>query len=151
MKKDLEPARAAIAGRLPAGRCRFCRPLWEPRALEELFAALDRQQLQIHIHAIGDAAVRMALDALAYARNQNGRRDSRHLITHLHVVDAADIRRFAQLEVIGVPQPFWHVEGDYFYDLEVKYLGRKRAEKEYPMKSFLDAGVTLAGASDYPV
>jgi predicted amidohydrolase YtcJ len=127
------------------------RPLWDSRALEELFAALDRQGLQIHIHAIGDAAVRMALDALAYARKQNGQRDGRHLITHLHVVDAADIQRFGGLDVIGVPQPFWHVKGDYFYELEVKYLGRERAEKEYPMKSFLDAGVTLAGASDYPV
>jgi len=126
-------------------------PLWEPRALEVVFAALDRKQLQIHIHATGDAGVRMALDALAYARQQNGQRDSRHLITHLHVVDAADIERFGQLDVVGVPQPFWHVKGEYFHELEVKYLGRERAEKEYPMKSLLDVGVTLAAASDYPV
>jgi predicted amidohydrolase YtcJ len=50
-----------------------------------------------------------------------------------------------------VPQPFWHVKGAFFREIEVKFLGIERAEKEYPMKSFLDAGVTLASASDYPV
>jgi predicted amidohydrolase YtcJ len=126
-------------------------PLWQQQELDTLFEAVDRENLQIHIHAIGDAAVRMAMDSLAFARRQNGQRDARHLITHLHVVDYGDIPRFAELGVIGVPQPFWHVKGDYFHDLEVKYLGRERAEKEYPMKSFLKAGVTLAAASDYPV
>jgi hypothetical protein len=126
-------------------------PLWEQKDLNALCRAVDREKRQIHIHAIGDAAIRMSLNALAYAKDQNGRRDSRHLITHLHVVDYADIPRFAELNIVGVPQPFWHVKGEYFWGLEAKYLGRERAEKEYPMKSFLDAGVTLACASDYPV
>jgi predicted amidohydrolase YtcJ len=126
-------------------------PLWEQDQLNALCRAADRENLQIHIHAIGDAAIRMSLDALAYARQQNGQRDSRHLITHLQIVDYADIARFAELDIVGVPQPFWHVKGEYFWGLEAKYLGRERAEKEYPMKSFVDAGVTLASASDYPV
>jgi predicted amidohydrolase YtcJ len=126
-------------------------PLWEQEALDDFFKAADGQGLQIHIHAIGDAAIRMSLDALAYAKDHNGSRDSRHLITHLQVVDYADIPRFAELGIIGVPQPFWHVKGGYFWGLEAKYLGRERAEKEYPLKSFMDAGVTLACASDYPV
>ena len=126
-------------------------PLWEPDHLNALCRAADRENLQIHIHAIGDAAISMSLDALEYARQHNGRRDSRHLITHLHVVDYADIPRFAELDVVGVPQPFWHVKGGYFWELEARYLGRERAEKEYPMKSLQDAGVTLAAASDYPV
>jgi predicted amidohydrolase YtcJ len=126
-------------------------PHWEQDPLNALFKAVDGQGLQIHIHSIGDAAIRMSLDALAYAKDHNGSRDSRHLITHLQVVDDADIPRFAELGIIGVPQPFWHVKGEYFWGLEAKYLGRERAEKEYPMKSFMDAGVTLACASDYPV
>jgi predicted amidohydrolase YtcJ len=126
-------------------------PLWEQEHLNALCRAADREQLQIHIHAIGDAAIGMSLDALEYARQQNGPRDSRHLITHLQIVDDADIPRFAKLGIVGVPQPFWHVKGEFFWGLEAKYLGRERAEKEYPMKSFLDAGVTLAAASDYPV
>ena len=126
-------------------------PLWEQEPLNSLCSAVDREKRQIHIHAIGDAAIRMSLDALAVAKDHNGRRDSRHLITHLQVVNYDDIPRFAELEIVGVPQPFWHVKGEYFWGLEAVYLGRERAEKEYPLKSFLDAGVTLACASDYPV
>jgi len=126
-------------------------PLWDLDNLKSLFAAADREKLQIHIHAIGDAAIRMSLDALEHARNANGISDSRHLITHLHILDQADIPRMAALNVIGVPQPFWFVKGDYFHNLEARYLGLERAEKEYPMKSLKDAGILLAGASDYPV
>jgi len=126
-------------------------PLWEPEELAALFTALDREGLQIHIHATGDAGLRMALDALERARQDNGPRDARHLITHLHVVDPNDIARLAELDVIGVPQPFWHVKGEYFHELEEVYLGPERAAREYPMKSLLKAGVTLAAASDYPV
>ena len=126
-------------------------PLWDLDTLKCLFAAADREDLQIHIHAIGDAAIRMSLDALAHARNVNGASDARHLITHLHLVDREDISRMAALSVIGVPQPFWFVKGEYFHNLEAKYLGIGRAEKEYPMKSLKKAGILLAGASDYPV
>jgi len=126
-------------------------PLWSQDRLNLLFEAADRQNMQIHIHAIGDAAIRMSLDALAHARIQNGGPHSRHLITHLHIVDRADIPRMADLKVTGVPQPFWHVKGSDFYDLEVAYLGEARAREEYPMKSLADAGILLAGASDYPV
>jgi predicted amidohydrolase YtcJ len=135
-----------------AHKSNFCgEPLWGQDALNALFKAADREKLQIHVHAIGDAAIAMTLDAFGYARKHNGSRDSRHLITHLQVVDHADIPRFAELGIVGVPQPFWHVKGEYFREIEVKYLGLERAEKEYPMKSFVDAGVTLAAASDYPV
>lgn len=125
-------------------------PLWTPEALNALFKTADREKMQIHIHAIGDAAVRMSLDALEQARKENGRRDARHLITHLHVFDRTDIPRMAALNVIGVPQPFWHVKGK-FFPLEAEYLGPHRAEQEYPMRSLADAGILLAGASDYPV
>jgi predicted amidohydrolase YtcJ len=125
-------------------------PLWTQESLNALFEKADREQLQIHIHAIGDAAVRMSLDALEQVRKKNGRRDARHLITHLHVFDRSDIPRMAALDVIGVPQPFWFVKGRYFA-FEAEYLGLERAEKEYPMRSLADAGILLAGASDYPV
>lgn len=126
-------------------------PLWDQELLNALCRATDQAKLQIHIHAIGDAAIRMSLDGLAYAMEHNGKWDSRHLITHLQVVDSTDIPRFAELGIIGVPQPFWHVKDEYIWAMEQKYLGVERAEKEYPMKSFHDAGVLLAGASDRPV
>ena len=126
-------------------------PLWEQEILNEVITSADKADLQIHIHAIGDAALRMSLDALELAQKQNGKRDSRHLITHLHIVDRSDITRMAKLNVIGVPQPFWHAKGDYFRDIEARYLGYARAEKAYPMQSLARAGIRLASASDYPV
>lgn len=126
-------------------------PLWKQDLLDTLFVAIDSKGCQIHVHVTGDAGLKMALDAFDHMRTKNGVRDSRHIITHLHVVDYEDIPRFAELGIVGVPQPFWHLKGKYFHELEEKYLGPERAEKEYPMKSFLDAGVILASASDYPV
>jgi predicted amidohydrolase YtcJ len=126
-------------------------PLWDPDALNVVITAADKAGLQIHIHVIGDAALRMALDALEIAQKQNGKRDSRHLITHLHIVDRSDIPRMAKLNVIGVPQPFWHAKGDYFRNIETPYLGYVRAEKAYPMQGLAKAGILLAAASDYPV
>lgn len=114
-------------------------------------AAFDREEFIVHIHAIGDGAARVALDAFAQARKANGPRDSRHQMTHIQLVAPDDILRFAELGVIGVPQPFWFSKGAYYDNLEVPFLGEERASKEYPMQSFIDAGVTMASASDFPV
>ena len=125
--------------------------LWDIENLKQVCAALDREGFQIHVHAIGDAATRDTLDALEYAQEVNGRRDARHLITHLQLVAPDDIPRFAALGVIGLPQPFWFVKNDYYWNLELPYLGKKRADAEYPMQSFIDAGVVVASGSDFPV
>ena len=125
-------------------------PLWEASALNAICQALDRENFQIHVHAIGDAATSLTLDAFEYTRKANGQRDSRHLITHLQLVAAEDIPRFAELGVIGVPQPLWFLK-DSFYNTALSYLGRQRAEHQYPMKSFIAAGVKMASASDFPV
>jgi predicted amidohydrolase YtcJ len=126
-------------------------PIWKPEALNDVCAALDKENLQIHVHVIGDAAARMTLDALEYAMDLNGKRDARHLITHLQLVTPADILRFKQLGVIGIPQPFWFQADDYYRELAVPYLGKERADIQYPMKSFMEAGVVMASASDFPV
>ena len=61
------------------------------------------------------------------------------------------IGRFARMGVTAVPDPYWYLKDDYYTDLQLPYLGLPRADEEYPMKSFFDAGVTVASASDYPV
>ncbi len=126
-------------------------PIWGPDLLKEMAAGLDETNIQLHFHVIGDAATRITLDALEYARQKNGKRDSRHLITHLHLVAPEDIPRFKQLEIIGVPQPFWFSVGDYYRELALPYLGKERADSQYPMRSFIDAGVIMASSSDFPV
>jgi len=126
-------------------------PLWDSQGLNEICKELDRAGLQIHLHAVGDAAIEMAIDALARARKTNGRRRNRHMITHLQVMADKDIPRMAALDIIGVPQPFWHFKDPGEWEQSVQYLGLQRAEKQYPMKRLADAGVLLASASDYPV
>jgi len=124
------------------------KPIWDPEILKDACVALDGENIQIHFHVIGDAAARITLDALESAHKANGSRDSRHLITHLQLVEPEDIERFKQLEVIGVPQPFWFKIDDYYSELALPYLGKERAAKQYPMQSFIDAGVIIASASD---
>ncbi|MFC1996301.1 amidohydrolase [Chloroflexota bacterium] len=126
-------------------------PIWGPEILNFATVSLDKENIQIHYHVIGDAAARITLDALEQAQEYNGRRESRHLITHLHLVAPEDIPRFAQLGVVGVPQPFWFKIDEYYSELALPYLGKERADKQYPMQSFLDAGVVIASASDFPV
>jgi len=126
-------------------------PIWDPELLNETSAALDKEKIQIHLHVIGDAAARVTLDALEYARQTNGEWDSRHSVTHLQLVDPADIQRFKDLAVIGIPQPFWFKVDEYYSELALPYLGKERADRQYPMQSFIDAGVMMASASDFPV
>ena len=125
--------------------------LWNPDHLKEMVAAADREGFIVHIHAIGDAATGLALDAFQFAREKNGPRDARHQVTHLQLVTPSDVKRFASLSIIAVPQPFWFSKGGFYDAIEAPYLGEERASREYPMKSFFDAGVTVASASDFPV
>ncbi len=126
-------------------------PRWDADKLNRMCAELDKNKFQIHVHSIGDAATAMTLDAFAYAMKKNGKRDSRNLITHIQLVDPQDILRFKELGVVAVPQPYWFMKDDYYYNLQVPYLGQERADDEYPMESFFKAGVTVASASDYAV
>ena len=73
------------------------------------------------------------------------------MITHLQLVAPEDILRFKQLDVIGLPNPYWFKVDDNYHLLSVPYLGEERASIQYPMRSFLEAGVRMASASDFPV
>jgi predicted amidohydrolase YtcJ len=126
-------------------------PIWSPEILNNMVAALDKENIQIHFHVIGDAATEITLDALENALRQNGKRDSRHLITHLQLVTPKDIARFGELGIVGVPQPFWFKVDEYYEKLARPYLGKARADVQYPMKSFIESGVIMASASDFPV
>ena len=72
-------------------------------------------------------------------------------ITHLQLVTPTDIVRMAQLNVTAVPQPYWFVKDSFYYDIQLPFLGKWRADREYPMKSFFDNGILVASGSDYPV
>ena len=125
--------------------------VWEGDSLAEAARRVDELGLQIHIHAIGDAAVRQALDAISYAVEKNGPRDRRPVIAHVQLVDDADMERFAALGVIPCMQPLWAQEDALMNVLTVPRLGRERADRQYQMKTLVDSGAPLALGSDWPV
>lgn len=127
----------------------FNRPQWDDTDhFSRAASAADAEKLRVHFHAIGDLGVKLAVDAIEQAVAANPSWDRRSAVTHLQVVNPRDIQRMGDLGIIALPQPVWFTKGDYFDEIEVPALGEERASKEYPMKSFFDAGVTVASSSD---
>ena len=126
-------------------------PNLSPGALDTLVAALDAAGFQVHTHAIGDRAVRMSLDAFAFARRHNGPRDARPMIAHLELIDSADIARFAAQGVVPSFQPLWAYADSYIRDLTEPVLGPARSRWLYPIGSVSRAGAPLAAGSDWSV
>jgi predicted amidohydrolase YtcJ len=123
----------------------------EPEALKRYVTLLDAQGFQVHFHAIGDRAVREALDAVDAAQRLNGMRDLRHHIAHIQVIHPDDIPRFASLAVVANAQPFWACMEAQMRDLTIPFLGPERSPHQYPFASLLRAGATVAFGSDWPV
>jgi predicted amidohydrolase YtcJ len=129
----------------------FCGdPVWPGDGLREASVAAALAGFRLHYHTIGDAAVAMSLDAIAAAARAAGAVE-RPLITHLQVVDLADLPRFVELGVVAVPQPYWFQKDELYRSRQLPYLGAERADHEYPMRSFWEHGIVAASASDYPV
>ena len=127
------------------------KPNLEPDAFRPLAAALDRAGFQIHVHAIGDRAIRMTLDALESARKENGARDSRHHIAHLELIEPEDIPRFRRLGVVANFQPFWANGDKYVTELTEPRLGPARSRWLYPIASVVRSGAVVAFGSDWSV
>ncbi|WP_431683330.1 amidohydrolase [Kitasatospora sp. KL5] len=123
----------------------------DPLKLREHVTALDALDFQVHFHALGDRAVREALDALEAAVAANGRRGNRHHLAHLQVVHPDDVPRFAGLGAIANIQPLWAAHEPQMDELTIPFLGPERAAWQYPFGSLLRAGATLAAGSDWPV
>lgn len=127
------------------------KPVYDPAALKDLAVALDRDGFQIHVHAIGDRAIRMTLDAFAYARTRNGAHDARHTITHLQLIDPDDIPRFRSLGVVANFQALWANGDEYLTRLAEPALGRQRSRWQYPIASVVRSGAVVSGGSDWSV
>jgi hypothetical protein len=112
---------------------------------------LDRLGFQVHVHAIGDRAVREALDAFEAASDANGRHDRRHHIAHIQVIHPDDVPRFATLDVAGNMQPLWACHEDQMDELTIPFLGPERSGWQYPFAALERAGARLAAGSDWPV
>jgi len=123
----------------------------DPEALKGYVTQLDAAGLQPHFHALGDGAVRSALNAIQAARAANGMSDTRPHLAHIQIVHPDDVPRFAPLGAVANAQPLWACSEPQMEDLTIPFLGRERATWQYPFKSLLRAGARLAMGSDWGV
>jgi predicted amidohydrolase YtcJ len=126
-------------------------PQWEPGELEEAVRIADARGWQGQIHAIGDGAVRTALDAFERAAAVNGPRDRRHRIEHIETIDAADIPRFGSLGVVASMQPYHADPEPAQLNSYQSKIGSARASRGWPWNSIRRAGGRLAFGSDWPI
>jgi len=123
------------------------KPLLPNPAMFDAVAAAHEVNVDLHLHAIGDGAVRAALDAIERAQEIYPQSDTRSTICHIEIVSAADVPRFAELGAVAQTTPTWF----YYDDIALNYLGEDRFQQMYPLASILRHGGRVTLGSDYPV
>jgi len=123
----------------------------DPEELRRMVTLLDAEGFQVHIHTIGDRAVRESLDAFEAAQRTNGRRDARHHLAHVQVIHPDDIPRFRELGVVASAQPYWAVKSGYIQELTLPFVSEETASRIYPFGSLRRAGAPIAFGSDWTV
>jgi len=124
---------------------------WDPDKYKAAVAELDRRGLQLFTHAIGDYAVRTALDAYENAENVNHTQDRRPRIEHIETITAADIPRFGKLGVIASMQPLHAYPDEDTLRVWAGNVGADRASRAWVWKSIAEGGGHLAFGSDWNV
>ena len=125
--------------------------LFDPEKFAQLCVAADKQGLIIHVHAIGDGAVKAALDGIEAARKANPKSHLPHTLTHEQFVRPEDFPRFRELGVISALQLFWADAGNDTIEILKPYLDPEIYRWQYPARTILDNGGIISGASDWPV
>ena len=122
---------------------------YEQEAVDDYFTRLDELGMQIHVHAIGDAAIRRALDGFEAMREANGMSDNRHQIVHLQLIHEDDRPRFGELNIGAVFQSLWAYPDPAAMELDIPMLGKERTWQMYPIRSVQEQGGRIVGGSDY--
>lgn len=123
----------------------------DPERLNEYVTELDAAGLQVHFHALGDRAVREALDALEAAHAANGETDGRHHLAHLQVIEESDIARFAAVNAVANIQALWACHEDQLDELTLPFLQEGAEARQYPFGDLARSNTRFAAGSDWPV
>ena len=124
---------------------------WDPSKYKQAIAELDRRGLQIFTHAIGDKAVRLALDAYGEGAETNHTHDARPRVEHIETISAQDIPRFGKLGVIASFQPLHAYPDEDTLGIWARNVGPERAQRAWVWHSIESTGGVLAFGSDWPV
>jgi len=116
-----------------------------------LVQKLDSAGFKVHVHAIGDRAIRVALDGFEQQRAKDAGSGPKHIIAHIQLFDPADISRFAALGVVASFQPLWAYADTYITDLTEPRLGPERSRNLYPIARVAQSGALMAAGSDWSV
>jgi predicted amidohydrolase YtcJ len=145
------PSQTAALTRPYSNTGRSVASLFTPQKMNALVSEAYRRGLTVHIHAIGDLAVKQSLDAFAAARAANPSTALPMVMTHVQFADPEDVARFGPLQVIAALQLLW-ATADPSTNEEIKpYIDPGIYRTMYPARSILDSGGEIAGASDWPV
>jgi predicted amidohydrolase YtcJ len=125
--------------------------IWSDEELIQAMAHFDKAGFQIHTHAIGDAAIRQALNAIEAVMRINPARDRRPVIAHAQLIHQDDLERFAQLGVIANIQPLWTYLDPMNSQLIEPRIGSKRNNQQYQLNSLQSTGARISYGSDWPV
>ncbi len=126
-------------------------PLYSAAEMNAVVARADAQGLQISTHAIGDGGVRRTLDAYELAQNKNGKRDSRHRIEHIELIDPADLPRLAELGVVASLQPVAGVGVPGTPQEPILSRVGDKLRYSYAWQTIRETGAAVAFSSDWPV
>lgn len=120
----------------------------EPELLAKVARALTAERFDLHLHAVGDRAVRECLDAVESSERSF---EARHQIAHIDLVTPVDLPRFADLGVIANIQPLWAREDRVLVETKLPYLTATQQQHHFAFSSLHSAGAALAIGSDWPV
>jgi predicted amidohydrolase YtcJ len=126
-------------------------PVWNREELMRAAVVADQEDFQLHIHAIGDGGVRLALDVIEFVIKSNPPKLRRPVIAHVQLVDETDLFRFASLGVIANFTPVWTCLDQEQDVLCTPRIGQTRSDQQYRMRSLIDSGARLSFGSDWPV
>lgn len=126
-------------------------PNWAEDELIAAARAFDLAGFQLHIHAIGDDANRIALDTIAAVQATNPARERAHVIAHVAMLAEDQVARFAELDTIANFEPYWAQCDAVMRDLTLPHIGHDREGWQYLIGSVLRAGATVSFGSDWPV
>jgi len=147
----VEAHTAAMLGTYADDTSQSGKLFWDPDKYKQAVAELDKRGLQIFTHAIGDRAVRLALDAYENAQKTNHSTDDRPRIEHIETITAEDIPRFGKLGVIASFQPLHTDPNEDTLKVWAVAAGPDRVSRAWPWRSVETTGGKLAFGSDWPV